>query len=63
MKKYKIFDVRGGLLAEDCVVSATSPIQAVRKFYKNVKRVRNGDIVVNNTYCYMGVRISSQPKE
>lgn len=53
--KYKIFDIRGGLLADDRIVEATTPIQAVRKFYDNVKRVKNGgDIVVNNRYCYEG---------
>lgn len=56
MKKYVIYDVRGGLLADDKIIEAKSPIEAVRKLYNNVKRVKNGDIVVNNRYCYIGVR-------
>jgi hypothetical protein len=54
--KYTIFDIRGGLLADDKIIEAKSPIEAVRKIYNNVKRVKNGDIVVNNRYCYIGVR-------
>ena len=56
MKEYKIFDVRGGLLDDNNIVKADSPIQAVRKLYKNVKRnYRNtGNIVVNNRYLYDG---------
>lgn len=57
MKKYRIYDVRGGLLADDETVEAKSPIEAVRKLYNNVKRVKNGgDIVVNGSYCYTGER-------
>lgn len=53
--KYKIFDIRGGLLSDDSIIEADSPIKAVRKLYNNVKRVKNGgDIVVNNKYCYIG---------
>lgn len=55
--KYRIFDIRGGLLDEDKTIEADSPIQAVRKLYNNVKRVKNGgDIVVNNRYVYIGER-------
>lgn len=55
--KYRIYDVRGGLLADDKTVEAKSPIEAVRKLYNNVKRVtKGGDIVVNGRYCYEGVR-------
>lgn len=54
MKKYRIYDVRGGLLDEDKIIEAKSPIEAVRKLYNNVKRVKNGDIVVNGSYCYKG---------
>jgi hypothetical protein len=57
MKKYRIYDVRGGLLADDKTVEAKSPIEAVRKLYNNVKRVKNGgDIIVNGSYCYDGVK-------
>lgn len=57
MKKYTIYDVRDGLLGDDKTVEAKSPIEAVRKFYNNVKRVKNGgDIVVNGSYCYVGDR-------
>ena len=52
--KYKIFDIRGGLLSDDLIIEADSPIKAVRKLYDNVKRVKNGDIVVNGSYCYIG---------
>lgn len=52
--KYYIYDIRGGLLDEDKIIEAKSPIEAVRKLYNNVKRVKNGDIVVNNRYCYIG---------
>lgn len=53
--KYKIWDIRDGLLADDKTVEAKSPIEAVRKLYNNVKRVKNGgDIVVNGRYCYEG---------
>lgn len=54
MKYYTIFDIRGGLMSDDVAVMANSPIEAVRKFYNNVKRVKNGDIVVNRKYCYLG---------
>ena len=55
--KYTIYDVRGGLLADDKIIEAKSPIEAVRKLYNNVKRVKNGgDIVVNGSYCYTGDR-------
>lgn len=55
MKKYKIWDIREGLLADDTIIEAKSPIEAVRKLYNNVKRVKNGgDIVVNGSYCYTG---------
>nr|DAU19728.1 MAG TPA: hypothetical protein [Caudoviricetes sp.] len=55
--KYTIYDVRDGLLGDDKTVEAKSPIEAVRKFYNNVKRVKNGgDIVVNSSYCYVGDR-------
>ena len=48
MKKYKIWDIRDGLLADDTIIEAKSAIEAVRKLYNNVKRVKNGgDIVVN----------------
>ena len=52
--KYTIYDVRGNLLDDDKIVEANSPIEAVRKLYNNVKRVKNGDIVVNRRYCYQG---------
>lgn len=42
------------LLDDNKVIDARSPIEAVRKIYKNVKRVRNGSIVVNHKYCYEG---------
>ena len=55
MNKYKIWDIRNGLLADDKTIEAKSPIVAVRKLYNNVKRVKNGgDIVVNGRYCYIG---------
>lgn len=54
--KYIIFDVRGGLLSDNTEVEARSPIEAVRKLYRNVKRVKNGSIVVNHRYCYEGER-------
>lgn len=55
--KYRIYDIRGGLLDEDKIIEAKSPIEAVRKLYNNVKRVKNGgDIVVNGCYCYVGDR-------
>lgn len=55
--KYRIYDVRVGLLGDDETVEAKSPIEAVRKLYNNVKRVKNcGDIVVNGSYCYVGDR-------
>lgn len=56
MKEYKIFDIRGGLMADDTTIKADSPIQAVRKLYNNVKRnYRNtGNIVVNGKYVYDG---------
>lgn len=57
MKKYRIYDVRVGLLGDDEIIEAKSPIEAVRKLYNNVKRVKNGgDIVVNGSYCYTGER-------
>lgn len=53
--KYRVWDIRSGLLADDKTVEAKSPIEAVRKLYNNVKRVKNGgDIVVNGRYCYTG---------
>lgn len=55
--KYRIYDVRDGLLGEDKIIEAKSPIEAVRKLYNNVKRVKTGgDIVVNGSYCYVGDR-------
>lgn len=53
-KLYKIFDTNGNLLTANIEVMAGSPIKAVRMFYKNVKRVKNGHIVVNHRYCYIG---------
>lgn len=53
--KYRIYDVRGGLLADDKIIEAKAPIEAVRKLYNNVKRIKNGgDIIVNGSYCYTG---------
>lgn len=52
--KYTIFDIRGGLLSDNTIIEAKSSIEAVRKLYNNVKRVKNGDIVVNHRYCYIG---------
>ena len=49
MKQYVIFDLRGGLMSDNNVVTARSPIEAVRKFYKNVKRVKNGNFVSRGT--------------
>lgn len=62
MRRYRIFDVRRGLLADDKEIEAESPIEAVRMFYRNVKRISQRqeklgfrpNIVVNNTYCYDG---------
>lgn len=55
--KYRIYDIRDGLLGDDKTVEAKSQIEAVRKLYNNVKRVKNGgDIVVNGRYCYTGNR-------
>lgn len=62
MGRYRIFDVRRGLLTDDKEIEAESPIEAVRMFYRNVKRISQrqekagcrADIVVNNTYCYSG---------
>ena len=58
--KYNIYDIRGGLLDDDKVIEANSPIEAVRKLYNNVKRVKNGgDITVRvgrKVYCYYGER-------
>lgn len=56
LKKYRIYDTNGGLLSDDSEIIARSPIEAVRKLYRNVKRVKNGHIVVNHTYCYIGER-------
>lgn len=53
--KYRIWDIRDGLLADNKIIEAKSPIEAVRKLYNNAKRVKNGgDIVVNGRYCYEG---------
>lgn len=53
--KYRIYDIRGGLLGDDKIIEAKSPIEAVKKLYNNVKRVKSGgDIVVNGSYCYTG---------
>lgn len=57
LKKYRIFDTNGSLLSENKEVMAESPIKAVRLFYRNVKRVKNGHIVVNNKYCYIGEQV------
>lgn len=56
LKLYKIFDTNENLLTANIEVMAGSPIKAVRMFYKNVKRVKNGHIVVNHRYCYIGDR-------
>lgn len=56
LKKYRIFDTNGNILSENKEVMAESPIKAVRLFYRNVKRVKNGHIVVNHRYCYIGDR-------
>lgn len=53
--KYKLFDVHGGLLDSDKEIEASSPINAVRKLYKNVKRSKDngGDVVVHSSIgCY-----------
>lgn len=61
--KYRIWDIRDGLLADDKTVEAKSPIEAVRKLYNNVKRVKNGgDIIVNGSYCYVGDRKNDNKK-
>lgn len=65
MKRYRIFDMRKGLMSADEVVYANSPKEAVEKAYpnSNVRRctynysVRTGDwsggnVVVNGSYCY-----------
>lgn len=65
MKRYRIFDMRKGLLSADEIVYADSPKKAVEKLYPNanVRRctysysVRTGDwsggnVVVNGKYCY-----------
>ena len=54
--------MRFGLLEADMDTDARSPIEAVRMFYDNVRRVTardekrgfRGNIVVNNTYVYDG---------
>lgn len=60
--KYFIQDLRKDVFADDKVIEAKSPIEAVRKKYKNVKRVKNGgDIVVRygrRCYCYEGEPIT-----
>ena len=64
--KYKIFDVRANLWDDDRIIEASSPIQAVRKIYDNVKRVKNGEIVVRCTtgvYCYIGYRKNDNEKK
>lgn len=61
--KYRIYDIRGGLLGEDKIIEAKSPIEAVKKLYNNVKRVKNGgDIVVNSRYCYTGDKKNDNKK-
>ena len=55
--KYTLFNVHGGMLDADKEIEASSPIKAVRKFYRNVRRSRDngGDIVVhsaNGCYAY-----------
>ena len=63
MKKYRIYDVRDGLLGEDKIIEAKSPIEAVKKVYNNVKRVKNGGkIVVNGSYWYVGDRKNDNEK-
>lgn len=39
--KYTLFDVNGGLMDTDKEVDAKSPIEAVRKHYKDVRRSRD----------------------
>ena len=63
-----MFDVHGGLLSADRIIEADSPIKAVRKLYKNVRRSRDsgGDVVIHSasgcyTY-YTGGRISGPEK-
>ena len=63
MMKYRIWDIRDGLLADDKTVKAKSPIEAVRKLYKNVKRVKNGgDIVVRYNRGFTALCYEGEPK-
>ena len=63
MKKHRIYDVRDGLLGEDKIIEAKSPIEAVKKLYNNVKRVKTGGyIVVNGSYWYVGDRKNDTEK-
>lgn len=67
--KYTLFDVHGGMLDADKEIEADSPIKAVRKFYRNVRRSRDngGDIVVhsaNGCYAYYaGGRINDTERD
>ena len=62
LKKYRIFDTNGNILSENKEVMAESSIKAVRLFYRNVKRVKNGHIVVNHKYCYIGEKVFANVK-
>ena len=61
MSTYKVYDIRGGLLAPDEKIEACSPAEAVKLAgYENVKRDysgRGGEIVVygpRGSYVYFG---------
>jgi hypothetical protein len=55
--KYRIYDLRDGLHGEDKIIEAKSPIEAVKKLYNNVKRVKNGGYILGNgSYWYVGDR-------
>ena len=61
MRKYRIFDLRAGLMSADVIIEAKSPLNAVQKLYNNVTRTYDGsgDIVVssnNGSYVYNGNR-------
>lgn len=61
MCKYRIFDIRNGLMQDDIIVEAKTPKKAVERLYINVERDYHGDgeIVVHGrsgSYVYKGQR-------
>ena len=58
MNKYKIFDINKGLMSDDIIIEAKSPIDACKAAgYKNAVRDNYGNLVVRGTrasYVYRG---------